>query len=484
MSISRNATYNVMGAALPSLLTLVTVPLYLHVVGVERYGILALCWIFLGYSGFMDLGLGLAVAHKMASVGDPEDPSAGDAFWAAMWMSLFTGLVGAVILYSGASLYFGRVARVAASFRGEVAAATPFIAAIVPTVMLSSVLNGVLQGRERFLHLNAAGALGQTAVAILPLLTASLWAPTLSALLGGAVAARLLPLPWLYSLCRKAVSLGRPRRPSAGTMRALLSFGGWVSLTTVANGILASADRLAIGSRIGAAAVPAYSIPYSLVSRIVIIPHSLAPALFPRFASLNAAERARLISHSIEAVAAMVTPISLALVIIAEPFFTLWIGPALARVSAPIAYALAGGFWVYCIGFPATALLQAAGRPHTVAKVYLAQLIPYGIAMVVAISAFGSMGAAMVVSVRAILESITFLFLARVPMAAIKILTVPAVLMLCAIAFAAGLPNPFRYPVLLLLFVGSGIWSFIHAPEALRPHLDRLAKAFNRVRNR
>jgi O-antigen/teichoic acid export membrane protein len=472
MSISKHATYNLVGAALPSLLTLITVPLYLNVVGVERYGLLALCWIFLGYSGFLDLGLGLAVAKKLADI---RGPAAGTIFWTSLWLSLCTGLIGAAAIYLGATYYFSRVAEVATSFRAEALGATPFIAAIVPTVMLASVLNGALQGRERFLVMNVAGAFGHTCVAGLPLLVAYFWKPELSALLAGAVAARLAPLPCLYASCRSAVPFGAPMKPDLSAAKGLLSFGGWVSIGTVANGFLASADRLIIGTVRGPAAVAVYAIPYSLVSRIIIIPHSLAPALFPRYASADAAERARLMANSIGAVASLVTPISIALLAITHPFFTLWIGPELAPASAPLAYVLTIGFWIYCIGYPASSMLQAKGRPDIVSKLFAFQLVPYAAAMLFAIWLWGVFGAALVVTIRAAIECYFLLVLAGVRWSTLRALMLPASLIIGAVAAAAILSGPIQYGVLAALLLASLVWTLNNAPDSVRPFLERIA---------
>ncbi|HYE27843.1 MAG TPA: oligosaccharide flippase family protein [Allosphingosinicella sp.] len=475
MSLSRNATYNIIGAALPSLLTLVTVPLYLHIVGVERYGVLALCWVFLNYSSFMDFGLGLAVAHRIAKSRPGEDEAAGHAFWTAVWLSLAAGAVATAAVYAAGTFYFGSMAKVDPTFRGEVAAAVPVMAAMVPAVMLGGVLGGVLQGRERFLAFNAAGLLSNTLLAVLPLTLAVLWSPALPVLVAGALAARLAPIPWLYHLCRKAVPLHGVRAPSRAAARGLLGFGGWVSLTTIANTVIGTADRLAIGGAIGAAAVSVYSISLNVVSRVMLIPHSLAPALFPRLSALAKRDRDVLVLHGIQTVAAIVTPVLIGVVILVEPFFTLWIGRRLAVEAVPLAYLFAVGFWFYCVGYLAMSLLQASGRPDLVSKVIAAEVVPFIAGLIVALSLFGLPGAAMVYSLRAIVEALALLLLARVPWPALRSLLPPLALTLAAVAVAHESGGLTEYAVLALLLAAALAWSWIHAPQVVRDRVGRVA---------
>lgn len=481
MSLSKNATYNFLGAALPSALTLVTVPLYLQLVGVERYGVLALCWVFLSYSAFMDFGLGLAVTRMIAGSRDGgSDPSEG--LWTAIWLSLAFGAAAAALVYGGGLYYFGSVANLAPTFRTEVAAGIPAMAAMVPAVMLSGVLGGALQGRERFLVFNAVGMLGNVLLAILPLAFAYFWSPALPVLLLAALIARLATLPWLFVACRRAVPLKGARRPSPAVARSLLGFGGWISLTSITLVLLNSADRLAIGSALGAAAVSIYTIPYNLMSRIYLIPHGLGPVLFARFASLDQAERDRLFVQGLRTVAAIITPMLIGAVLVVEPFFTLWIGPELTRAALPVSYVFAMAFWFYCVGYPATSVLQASGRPDLVSKVLAAEVLPFVAGLLLALSYFGLMGAALVFMLRSLVEALALLLLARISWSALKPLLAAGGLTLAAVAAAYGLDGLAEYLVLIPVLIAAMAWSWIHAPTSMRDRLGQSLSAFTRSR--
>jgi len=477
MSISRNAAYNVLGAAFPSLLTLVTVPLYLSAVGLERFGVLTLCWVILGYSGFLDVGLGLAVARRVANAQEDSE-EANRTFWTAAWLSILTGLAGAALIYCGANAYFAWASTSASKFQNELAGAIPLLAATVPLLMLNGVFAGVLQGRERFLTMNVVAMLGQSLMTVLPLAGAYLWSPDLRVLVGGALAARLLPFPVTAYLTKRVLPVGRPRGFSPALAGSLLGFSGWVSLTVIANTVLVSFDRLAIGVKIGAAAVPIYTIPYSLVSRIILVPHSLSAALFPRFAAAKGVERQRLAAASIQSVPVLTTPAIIGIIAASELFFRLWIGAELAAAAVPVAYILAGGFWFYCIGHIAYSILQATGRPDLVSKVLVAELPFYVGVLVLGTNLFGVAGAAAAVSVRAVIDCLLFLYFARVPAHAVLRRALPATLVIAAVGSAAALPPTARYVALALLLAASMWWSLSNVPDTLRPALERVLSIF------
>jgi O-antigen/teichoic acid export membrane protein len=163
-----------------------------------------------------------------------------------------------------------------------------------------------------------------------------------------------------------------------------------------------------------------------------------------------------------------------ALVAITEPFFNIWIGRELAAVAAPVGHVLAGGFWIYSIGHMASTMVQATGRPDRVAKVVLAEVLPYCAVLFTGIWAFGLVGAAAAFTLRVAVDFALQVRLARIPLQVLQLLLLPAVLVVATVATAIWLAGWWRYLAFAILFLSSAAWAFRNIPEALRPHVDKL----------
>ena len=77
--IFRHTLYNLLGYTLPLVFALFLIPILLNNLGTDRFGLLNLAWIVIGYFGFFDLGIGRAltkiVAEKIGTNSTSEIPS-------------------------------------------------------------------------------------------------------------------------------------------------------------------------------------------------------------------------------------------------------------------------------------------------------------------------------------------------------------------------------------------------------------------------
>ncbi len=64
--LARNTLLNLIGQGLPLVVAVITIPFIIHGLGIERFGLLSLAWVVLGYFAIFDLGLGRATTKFVA----------------------------------------------------------------------------------------------------------------------------------------------------------------------------------------------------------------------------------------------------------------------------------------------------------------------------------------------------------------------------------------------------------------------------------
>ena len=189
-----NFAYNVIGSLVPIVVALVTVPLYIHQVGVERYGIIAIAWLLLGYFGFLDFGLSRASANALSRLAHAPAAERSPVIMTAFYLNLGMGLVGGLVMFAGGQWLLASVFKVTPELRSEALAAFPWVAAMLPVGMLSGIVTGVLELRYRFLTANLLGTGGSVVGQLLPLGVAVFISPTLPWVIPAMLLARLATL--------------------------------------------------------------------------------------------------------------------------------------------------------------------------------------------------------------------------------------------------------------------------------------------------
>ncbi|MBV8232788.1 MAG: oligosaccharide flippase family protein, partial [Planctomycetaceae bacterium] len=64
--LGRNAIWNLLSQVAPLAVAVVTMPVLIRGLGTDRFGVLTLAWMVLGYFSLLDLGLGRALTKLVA----------------------------------------------------------------------------------------------------------------------------------------------------------------------------------------------------------------------------------------------------------------------------------------------------------------------------------------------------------------------------------------------------------------------------------
>lgn len=412
-----NTAWNLVGMCAPMFVALFSIPLLIRGLGDDRFGLLALVWMLVGYFSIFDLGLGRALTKMTAEcLGRKEQEQVPGLFWTSMALMTGLGLVVAVLLWFGAPWLALKVLNVPEHLRPETLAAFRVVSFGLPVVVAITGLIGVLEAYQRFKLINLVRIptgmftfLGP--LAVLPFST-SLFA-VVGVLIAGRVAEWLI---YFLSCLRCEPRLRTMIRFEFPKVKGLLCFGGWMTVSMIATPLMIHIDRFLIGAIISVGAVAYYVTPAEIVVKLLIFPRAWVSVLFPAFASNFFVDRpavTKMFGQGVKFLLAASFPVILAVVAFAPEGLLLWLGPEFSTHSTPVMRWLAAGILVYSLAFLPCALLQGAGRPDITAKVHLAELVAYLVLASVMIHFFGIVGAAMAWFVRGALDAAVMFGLIR-----------------------------------------------------------------------
>jgi len=412
-SLKRNSLYNLMGSLVPIVVSFVTVPLYLHLIGVDGYGVLAIVWLFLGYFGVFDLGLGTASANQFAKLSDHKEISS--VFWSGIWTNLGLGIIGAGALFFLGDYLFENLFKMSSAMHASVVGALPWLALAVPIITVSGIFSGLIDGRQNFLMLNALGVIGTFFLQVMPILTAYLHGPNLTWIIAVAVLSRLLfgALPSGVVAVR-ILGTVKPELPQWHWVKKLLGYGAWTTISSMVVSMTGAMDKFMLGSIVGPAAVTFFAIPERLARQGAIVPASVTRALFPKLSAGNEYDARDTTMRSLELLLLIQTPLICALILVLKPFLGIWVGWSVAEKAGPVGLIIAATIWIVGLNYLPSMLLQARGRPDIAAKLRVMEFLPYLLVLWTAIHYLGLIGGGLGLLFVSVLDMIFLFWGARI----------------------------------------------------------------------
>lgn len=415
--LGRNMVVNIAGQVAPLVAALFAMPPLVHGLGNDRFGLLTLAWVVIGYFSLFDLGLGRALTkHVAAALGDGRSRDIAAIVWSALWAMAGLGLVAAGLILALTPALVGSVLDLPASLRDETKQAFAWLAVGVPVVILNAGLTGTLEAYQRFGLINAVRIPMSVAIFCGPLLVLSTTSH-LAVHTAAIVLARALGLVALAWMCLSVVP---GLRVVGGVERAriapLIRFGGWLTVSNVIGPLMLYADRFVLGALISVGAVALYTLPFEIVTKALAVPVAIVGVMFPAFAEATAGATSgvrRLYRRTLGATFSIMFPLTIAVLLFADVGLHWWLGSTYADASAPVARILMVGVMLNSFGLVSQAYVQARGRPDLTAKLHMLELPLYLVYLPALVLAYGICGAATAWSVRVGLSAAALAWLAH-----------------------------------------------------------------------
>jgi len=380
--VALNSVWNLAGQTFPLFLAAFAIPVLIRHLGIDRFGVLTLAWILVGYFSFFDLGIGRATTKLLAeriALGDSE--GAAGLIWTAIVSMLLLGACFGGALFAMAPWLSHSGLKIPVALQSETLRSLYWLAIAVPCVTLTCGLRGMLEAQQSFGIVNAL-RIGLGTISYLGPLAVLPFSRSLVPVVLTLVVARFIGGALHFWFCSRCIPMFFHRIVwDRKTFAELAGFGSWITVSNIISPVMVYLDRFLIGSLISISAVAYYTTPSELVTKLWVIPAALSGVLFPAFseslAVKNQNRATSLYENGVGSTFVILFPLMLVIILFAPEGLQFWVGAEFARRSATILQILAIGAFANSLANIPYALLQASGRPDLTAKLHLIELPCY-----------------------------------------------------------------------------------------------------------
>ena len=410
--LARNAAGNVVSQMLPMAVAIFSVPWLIRGLGTDRFGVMTLAWMVLGYFSLFDLGLGRALTQAVAEkLGRGESSGLPSLIVTALALMAALGTAGAVLVAVCTPWLIGSALMVPSAIRDESIGAFLLMAAALPAVILTAGFRGVMEAYQRFKAVIALRTVTSLTVLLGPLAVLP-FTNNLAVVVGVVAAARVAACLAHATYCLKAIpGLRAGLRARPAPIRPLLAYGGWMTAVNIINPLMFQLDRFLIAAVVSTAAVAYYTTPFELITRAWFLSGSIVMVVFPAFATSYVGDRARtaaLFERCLRSVGLILFPIALGGVTVGREVLWLWVGADFAAEGARVLQWLSIGVFLTGLAQVPSALIQGVGRPKLTFQLHLIELPPYLLAAWYLTVHYGIEGAALAWAGRTALDLVLY----------------------------------------------------------------------------
>ena len=402
LSVNKNLLANFFGQGWRALMSLLFVPFYLRILGVEAYGLIGLYTSLQLALALLDAGLRPALAREMARfTGGAMDAQAIRTLLRSIELPLLAlSAVITLIMFAAAPWLAAHWVQPQSLDQSTVAAAFRLMGLVAAAQFLEAAYDSSLSGLQRQVLQNAVVIFISTLRGFGAL--AVLWVvPHLTAffLWQGAVAL-LSCLMLAAAVYRSLPAADGPVRFSLTALRQIRGYAFGMFGIAVLALLLTQSDKFVLAHYIPLAEVTHYTLAASLVGAIAMLSGPIGNAFFPRMTQLRQiGDHAALAEtfHRLSGIMAMIVgSASAVLVMFGERIVNAWIhNPELSAQSAPIISLLALAVLFNTITSLPYFLQLANGVTGIALRINLAILIVLMPSLVVMIVSYGGVGAAL-----------------------------------------------------------------------------------------
>jgi O-antigen/teichoic acid export membrane protein len=402
-----NTVATIVSVLIPGLLGLWSLKPLLEMLGGETFTILSFFWVYTSHLGFFDLGISRNLGIELPKLPNGEKSKlVNQSIRKAFEYSLIGVVVVALLLF--VIPIFNPQFSVVSQFR-------VFVVLIVwvPLAVIQMIVRGVFEASESFISAAVFRAYNQSVLFLVPWVMACWGHHDIFQIVLVITVARVLSLlPSFYWLMRQySLELIKKIEDQAVVIHRN---NQWITLSNVSGIVNGSLDRFVLLSLLGAQAIGAYVFAQDFGIRILVLSSSFALVLLPFF-SRNQSKLQNHIWVKRGSGLILLSHIGLGLI--------LFFGQTYLKhgfTNMPLAQDVIDFFWIFLLGITANGIghiLLSALHSHRELKLpalwHVISAVLYIPLLYWVVQVFGLTGAAVLWSVRSVIDTIVLYFLWR-----------------------------------------------------------------------
>lgn len=415
-SIAKNTMYNLLGYGIPLLVAIVIIPVLIKGLGDERFGILILAWIVIGYFSFFDFGIGRGLTKVISEkIGSNRKEEIPDIFWTSFFLMLAISSFVAIVLILIMPSIVG-IFNISSNMQSEALMTFYALAVSIPIVSTTAGLRGVLEAYQKFGSINKIRVFLGIFTFLGPLLVLFIINSLFWIVIVMIFIRVLVWILYLLQCFKINDSIKNKVVFKFSAIKPVLRFSMWITIANIVGPIIVYSDRILIGALISAAAITYYATPYEIVTKLLLIPGALTGVLFPVFSASffsNPDISIKILLKGIKVIFLTIYPVVLLIVIFSTEGMRLWLGEEFAVNSSLILQFLSIGVLMNCLSSIPNNFFQGTGKPYIPAIIMLVELPFYLLTMWFAIDISGIKGAALTYMLAATVNTVIMYLVAN-----------------------------------------------------------------------
>lgn len=411
---SAQVVLNSCGLVAPLVAGFFTIPILLGHLGGEKFGLLTLFWVLIGYANIFEFGLGRSVT-RMLSTQICDISRQTRIISTALILSVLLGIIGMFSVWFGLPRFFEYFAEFPAGILDQAIHGTYYVALALPMLIMSPVLLGVLEAHHRFGLISLIRILTGVLLFAVPAIVVTS-DQSVAVLVQSMLFVRVASV--LVQLATVALVIPMQRSNFAFSRHdavQMLSYGGWLTVSAIIGPLLVYADRFVLAAYQTLEEMAIYTTSFEAVVRFLVIPAAIVGVFFPRFVAQHLVSADTMRSLYKEAnliVFVAVIPIPIAMWLFGEPIFAIWLQQGNVDQMAFIGVILSVALLINALAHVPQGYLQATGRADWTGKLHLAELVLWSTYISTMIAEFGAEGAAYSWLLRVTISSVALYFMA------------------------------------------------------------------------